>query len=139
MKFPYRSLPVASGGAGEPEPIVRVVLVGPRGRAITRAVVDSGSVETMLPAEALELAGIAVSSEEVLLSGIGGASVACRVAQARLELAHGRIQYESRVCAFPRGTRQLAVLGRKDLFLRYYVAFAAREGEGAFWINEYRQ
>jgi hypothetical protein len=137
MRFPYQSLPVAGGGAGEPEPIVHVIVVGPRGRAITRAVVDSGSVETMLPEEALELAGIAVSPEEVLLSGIGGASVACRVAQARIELAHGRIQYESRVCAFPRGTRQLAVLGRKDLFLRYYVAFAAREG--VFWINEYRQ
>ena len=98
-------------------------------------VIDSGAAETLVPASALSAIGVSISKDEIELAGVGGARLTARLARVRIEFGGGRFVLDSRVAAVPEPFTQPAILGSRDFFLRYYVAFAARDG--VFYVRDY--
>ncbi len=97
--------------------------------------VDSGSLETLVPSSIMRRLGAPLSEERVELVGLGGAKMEARIAKVDIDFAFGRFKFTSRVAVSPELEKQLCVLGYHDFFLRYRLAFFARDD--VFTVNDY--
>ena len=93
MKLPYARM-VGTRDDGSPHvdhlPLLDVRNSGPRGACTILMLVDSGSTETLLPADVAALLDIKFSGERMNLSGLGGSEVDARITESvEFEFAPG--------------------------------------------------
>lgn len=129
MRFAYCRHPLGPDGElDDPRPYLDVRVLGTERSADTQMLVDSGSAETMLPKFFLDALGAQYSGEKARVTGFaGGDFPEAEVTTVRLLFGRGRFELRTRVLAFPGVC--IPVLGHRDFFLRYYVAFDAARGE----------
>ncbi len=102
-------------------PMLRARLHGPLGAAMLDMLVDSGSDETQVPLSLVEALGIPLTAERVLLQGLGGTPVEARVARATFSFRDH--QFESRIVAATGPDQHYFLLGHRDFFAHFWVAF----------------
>jgi hypothetical protein len=81
MRFTFRTLPAASGGALTPRPVVNIALDGLEAAPI-ECLLDTGALRTRMSAEIAGLAGIELSgdlTEEFFLAGVKTVGTMARV------------------------------------------------------------
>ncbi len=81
MRFTFRTLPAAGGGALTPRPVVDIALDGLEAAPI-ECLLDTGALRTRMSAEIAALAGIELSgdlTEEFFLAGVKTAGTMARV------------------------------------------------------------
>jgi hypothetical protein len=81
MRFTFRTLPAASGGALTPRPVVDIALDGLEAAPI-ECLLDTGALRTRMSAEIATLAGIELSgdlTEEFFLAGVKTVGTMARV------------------------------------------------------------
>src|SRR5262252_1998702 len=81
MRFAFRTLPAASGGALTPRPVVDIALEGLQAAPI-ECLLDTGALRTRMSAEIASLAGIELSgdlTEEFFIAGVKTAGTMARV------------------------------------------------------------
>jgi hypothetical protein len=81
MRFTFRTLPAATGGALTPRPVVDIALEGLEAAPI-ECLLDTGALRTRMSAEIASLAGIELSSgltEEFFIAGVKTAGTMARV------------------------------------------------------------
>jgi len=114
-------------------PILTVTLRGPRGAQRFPMLVDSGSMETTVPAFVLRTLGVEPNDEPpVRTVAFNGTALDCRLAD--LEIQVGETRYRSRVAVIPDESRAFAVLGHRDFFLNFYVGFDSQSR--SFYVAE---
>ena len=119
MRVPYTRMP--DGNSVQWMPYLQVALVGPAGRSQLPMLVDSGSMESLVPDRYLQRLGVPIDGEEVTLMGAGGREFTGRAAELRIEFRQH--SFVSRVLAFPGDVRSPPILGHRDFFLNFWVAF----------------
>jgi hypothetical protein len=82
---------------------------------------DSGSMETTMPEGVLQQIGVAPTEELCELVGVAGQRLVGRVAEVEMGVADTR--YVSRVICVPDELSSVAILGHRDFFLNFWVAF----------------
>jgi hypothetical protein len=104
-------------------PLLRIDFHGPKGHSGIRALVDSGSMETMIPESVLRRIGVPATAEEVELTGMAGQKAFGHVAQ--VEAQFDETPFMSRVVVVPDDVVAIPILGHRDFFLKFWVAFDA--------------
>ena len=97
--------------------------------------VDSGACETMLPAPLLEALGVRYSGEKLAVCSFSGQQSEAEVGAVRVSFGGGRFELTTRVLGYPGFC--VPVLGMRDFFNRYFVAFDA--GALAYFVEEPRR
>ncbi len=81
MRFPFRALPAAGGGALTPRPVVDIALEGLTA-APMECLLDTGALRTRIPTELAPLAGIELTgalTEEFYVAGLKTVGALARV------------------------------------------------------------
>jgi hypothetical protein len=135
MKFRYLSESLGQEPFDRVRPMLRVLVVGPRGRARALMLVDSGADETLIPTALADGLGIASTGEECALATVtSGLEPPGKVGLAQLQFGGGRFSFQSRVVSHPHV--RVPVLGHSDFFERYRVTFDA--ANRLFFVEEAR-
>jgi predicted aspartyl protease len=125
MKFPYV---VSDHGFGAiPAPVFAVRVRGQSHTITLEMLVDSGSLETIIPRAFAVKAGIAAGGERIRLAGVGG-EIDGEVSSAefgfRNEVFHSRVVIAD---------TDVPLLGHRDLFERFRITFD--DSEGALYLR----
>ncbi|MGC4116028.1 MAG: aspartyl protease family protein [Myxococcales bacterium] len=132
MKWRYSRLLLSDGTLDQPRPYLRVRITGPRAEGAAVMLVDSGAGDTILPRTMLEDLGVAFTGEKVRISSFAGEEFDTDIGAVRIRFGGGQFDLTTRVLAFPGPC--IPVLGTREFFERYFVAFDA--GAGAFMVAE---
>ena len=118
VSFPYQILT----GVPRPLPLCELTLLGPRGGAFLRALVDTGALFSIFPMKAAEDAGIMLRGGEKTLVQYGGSqAVGIKL---RVYLRFGGSRYRAPAVFVERLDFRYALLGRAGLFSQFSeVAF----------------
>ena len=119
MRIPYARMP--EGDSFQWMPYLTVGLVGPTSRLRLPMLVDSGSMESMIPDRFLRLLGVPIDGEQMTMVGAGGKAFVGRVAQVRIEF--GPHSVNTRVVAVPGQVKAPPILGHRDFFQTFWVGF----------------
>ncbi len=92
MRFAFRALPSATGGALTPRPVVDIALEGLE-VAPLEFLLDSGALRTRISAEFATLAGVELSDEVTEHFYIGGIRTEGRLARVTLTVADGTDEF----------------------------------------------
>src|ERR1700693_4066407 len=94
MRFPYRlaamNRPVVSLGGRfvRPRPLIDVAVLGPSGSAVKRALMDTGSDDTVFPEHVAAQIGLDLTNAPIgSASGLGAAALSVRYARVTLRIA----------------------------------------------------
>jgi predicted aspartyl protease len=112
-----------------------VTVAGQRRSAPTAMLVDSGASDTMIARDFLEHLGVHLSSEKREVLSFSGERHEADVAMATIRFGGGRFELRTSILAFP--GRRVPILGMRDFFNRYLVAFDA--GGSSFFVSEPKQ
>ena len=135
MRFAFQRLRLFDGGLDIPRPILRVRVKGPRRSALADVLVDSGASDMMFPRTFLEGLGVLFSGEKCEASSFCGERHEADVGTVGLQFGGGYFELTTRVLAFH--GKCIPVLGLRDFFNRYLVAFDA--GALSLFISEPRR
>ena len=113
LTLPYRIV------AGEPYPVplCDVYLLGPAGRILVDAVIDSGAVRPIFPRKAAEDAGIQLPSAPNSRIQYGGGFTDCVLM--RVHLLLGELRWDVDVSFAERLDLPYALLGRRGVFSQF--------------------
>jgi hypothetical protein len=92
MRFTFRALPAASGGALTPRPVVDIALEGLEAAPIG-CLLDTGALRTRMSAEMAPLAGIELSGDLTEEFYIGGMKTAGTMARVNLMVTDGTDEF----------------------------------------------
>jgi hypothetical protein len=92
MRFAFRELPAASGGALTPRPVVDIALEG-LDAAPVGCLLDTGALRTRMSAELAPLAGIELPGALTENFFIGGLQTAGTLARVNLTVSDGTAEY----------------------------------------------
>ena len=115
MKFPY--LVSAHGFGYLPGPVIPVAITGPLCTRTIEMLVDSGSIETVLPRPIARVLGIESLGEQIEMAGLSG-QLRGEVASAALRIRGER--FTSRIIV---ADTEVPLLGHRELFERFRVTF----------------
>ena len=113
MSIPYRIVP----SEPYPVPLCDVYLLGPAGRVIVRAVLDSGAVRPIFPRKAAEYAGIVLPTRPDHFIQYGGGPTGCVLVRSHLLL--GDFRWSADVSFAERLELPYALLGRRGVFSQF--------------------
>lgn len=100
-----------------PLPLCDVYLLGPAGRVLVRAVLDSGAVRPIFPRTAAEDAGIALPTRTDHVIQYGGGRTNCVLFRSQLVL--GDFRWSADVSFVDRLELPYALLGRRGVFSQF--------------------
>jgi hypothetical protein len=113
MKIPYQLIT----SEPYPLPICDVFLLGPAGRVLVRAVLDSGAVRPIFPRKAAENAGIKLPSIPDHYIQYGGGPIGSVLVRSHLSL--GELRWDADVSFVERLELPYALLGRRGVFSQF--------------------
>lgn len=92
MRFAFRSLPAASGGALTPRPVVDIALEGLEAAPMT-CLLDTGALRTRMSSEIASLAGIELPGDLTEEFYIGGVKTVGAMARINLTVSDGTDEF----------------------------------------------
>lgn len=92
MRFPFRALPAASGGALTPRPVVDIALEGLAAAPIG-CLLDTGGLRTRMSAELAPLAGVELDSAPTEKFYVAGLKTTGAMARVSLAVTDGTDEY----------------------------------------------
>lgn len=114
-------------GESFPAPLVDIELLGPAGKILVTAVIDSGAYRPVFPLKTAETAGIELSKCANELIQYGGSTTAGKVARTRIELIPGGPVLDTTIVFVEMFDLPYALLGRVGFFDRFNeVSFAQK-------------
>ncbi len=134
MKFDYTVSPARTGLLEELFPLLEVTLVGSRARFRTHALLDSGAQVCMLPLAVATRIGATPTGDKTDLEGIVPGQKFRAADFYELDATFGNGRFKTRIPFAAHPNVKYAVLGHRGFFLRYWVAFDAREL--AFYVDD---
>lgn len=92
MRFAFRELPAAGGGAQTPRPVVDIALEGLKAAPI-ECLLDTGALRTRMSAELAPLAGVELSSDLTEEFYVGGLKTVGTLARINLTVTDGTDEF----------------------------------------------
>jgi hypothetical protein len=129
MRFPFRALPAAGGGALTPRPVVDIALDG-LADAPMACLLDSGALRTRMSAELAPLAGIDLAgalTEEFYLGGLKTASALARVTLAVTD-GTGEFSWDAPVWFCDPWPHPFGLAGLEGFLYHFLVKICAYDG-----------
>lgn len=124
MIIPFHELP--GDPSGLPRPALDLDVGGSDGVRV-RCLVDSGAVNTLLPAWVADVAGITCTGAPEARLGVGGAAAVARMVPTLLTI--GRFSWEAEVGFCDPWPRSWGLLGQRSFFRYFVVTFRAADFE----------
>jgi len=118
VTFPFRELP--DDGSGWPRPALDLD-VGCGAPVRVRCLVDSGAMNTLLPAWVADLAGIDCADAPTVTLGVGGSGVIARMVPTVLTV--DGLSWEAEVGFCDPWRRSWGLLGQRSFFRYFTVTF----------------
>lgn len=124
MTFPFVEL--HQDTSGFPRPVLDVV-VGAASEVLVPCLVDSGAINTLLPAWAADLAGIDCTGAPQTALGVGGSGAVARLVPSMLTV--GEYSWEAEVGFCDPWPRSWGLLGQRSFFRYFVVTFRTADFE----------
>ncbi len=145
MRFEYTGIIASAPDTGDAvavfRPEVRIMVHGPKGQAVYRALVDTGSDNTIFPARVVRDPGIPVQQATgPAAQTFGGHKLAMSYADVELELIHatGNLRWIAQVYFASAGVEQeTAILGHDGCLEFFTARFIGDEFALELEANEY--
>jgi hypothetical protein len=125
VRFPFRALPAASGGAVTRRPVVDVWLEGLEVTGLA-CLLDSGAMATRFSAELAEIAGIDLTGAPEQIIGVAGHQLSARSTRVTLSVrdATARHDWDAAVWFCDPWPFGFQLLGLEGFFRHFRVTFA---------------
>ncbi len=124
MTYPFHELP--DDPSGWPRPALDLD-VGTDDAVRVRCLVDSGAINTLLPAWVADLAGIDCAGAPETRLGVGGAGAVARLVPTVLSV--GELSWEAEVGFCDPWPRSWGLLGQRSFFRYFVVTFRTADFE----------
>ncbi len=124
MTYPFVELHRDPSGA--PRPVLDVV-IGDASEVLVPCLVDSGAMNTLLPAWTAAMAGIDTSGAPTMSLGVGGGSAVARLVPTLLTV--GEFSWEAEVGFCDPWPRSWGLLGQRSFFRYFTVTFRTADFE----------